>query len=394
MTEVTAPSQSHDKPLGGVLVVSLEQAVAAPLATRHLADLGARVIKIERPEGDFARRYDESVHGQSSHFIWLNHGKESLSLDIKSEQGGAVLRDLLARADVLVSNLAPGALDRLGLGVADLEMINPQLLHCAISGYGPGSTWETRKAYDLILQCETGLTSITGTAKNSAKVGLSIVDISAGMYAVTSILAALYSIRAGAKPSPISISLFDSITEWMSAPILFTRYSGNQPARVGERHATIAPYGPFACADGKVVTIAVQNEREWRILCESVLEEQSLFDDERFTGNALRVRNRVALEKEIDRLIGQQNSDELSKRLDTFKIANGHVNDVAQFLDHPVLDERKRWKKIDTPAGEVEVIRTPFDVGDDTPARSAVPAVGEHTESILAELGYLRKEQV
>lgn len=377
------------QPLRGTLVVSLEQAVAAPLATRHLADLGARVIKIERAGvGDFARGYDESVEGQSSYFLWLNRGKESVTLDVKSDLGRAALRELLVRADVFVSNLGPGAVERLGWHREALMELNPRLVQCTISGYGTGSTWDDRKAYDLLLQCETGLTDVTGSAEQPAKVGISIVDISAGMYAFSGILSSLHAVVAGLTPAPLEISLFDSIVEWMSGPALFTQGSGAAPERVGMRHATIAPYGPFVCEDGQTVTLAIQNEREWAALCAHVLGRADLADDPRFVTNTLRVAHRDVLEPLIASIVSTITSDRLVELLERHRIANGRVNTVAELLHHPVLTERSRWATTITPAGPVEMIRPPFVYTGEAPtALGAVPALGEHTRTVLAELG-------
>ncbi|MFR9805563.1 CaiB/BaiF CoA transferase family protein [Pseudonocardia sp. RS010] len=374
-------------PLHGLTVVSIEQAVAAPFATRQLADLGARVIKVERTDGgDFARGYDTSVHGQSSYFVWLNRGKESLTLDLKSDHGHRVLRALLERADVLVQNLAPGAADRLGLGGPELRERHPGLITCAISGYGSGSTWSDRKAYDLLIQCQAGLVAVTGTAEEPARVGISVADIATGMYAYSGILTALYDRERTGRGHSVDVSLFDSLAEWMSQPAYYTRYGGNPPPRLGTAHATIAPYGTYRAADGRDLLLTIQNEREWARLCTQVLDRPDLVADPRFASGSSRVRNRRELDPVIGEWLAGLDADTAAAVLDRAGIANAGVNSVAEFLDHPVLVERDRWRAVQTPGGVVQGLVPPVRLdGTDAPLRP-VPALGEHTRRILDEL--------
>ncbi len=375
-------------PLEGLTVVSLEQAVAAPFATRQLADLGARVVKVERPgTGDFARGYDETVLGQSSYFVWLNRSKESLALDLKDPRGRAILARLVAGADVFVQNLAPGACERLGLGAEALRGEHPGLIVCEISGYGQDGPWADRKAYDLLVQSETGVVSLTGTAGEVAKVGISIADIAAGMYAFSGILAALYQRKATGEGTRIDVSMFEALSEWMGAPAYYTMYSGTQPARTGAEHATIAPYGPFPTADGGSVVVAVQNEREWASFCELVLGDESLAGDERFAGNPARVRNREALRELVGRRIARLDTGAAEELLHSAGIATAALNSVAAYLDHPVLAGRDRWREVATPRGAVRALLPPAVPGGAEPRMGAVPSVGEHTAQILASLG-------
>jgi len=379
-------------PLDGLTVVALEQAVAAPFATRQLADLGARVVKVERPRvGDFARGYDESVAGQSSFFVWLNRGKESLTLDLKDEMSRRVMSELLAEADVFVQNLAPGATERLGLGAKQLTDSHPSLIVCDVSGYGADGPWSHRKAYDLLMQCETGLVSITGMPGSPAKVGISIADIAAGMYAFSGVLTALVERPKTGHGRALSVSLLDSLGEWMSAPALMTAGSGKAPRPAGLAHASIAPYGPYPTADGTVV-VAVQNEREFAQLAAHVLHQAALITDSRFSSNSARVAHRG----ELDRLIADATShlatDQFMAILDEAGIANARVNDLPGFLDHPQLAARGRWRDVSTPAGSVRCLAPPvtFD-GLELPMRP-VPGLGEHTEQVLTELGLTRED--
>ncbi|WP_461059294.1 CaiB/BaiF CoA transferase family protein [Streptomyces pseudoechinosporeus] len=377
-------------PLTGVTVVSVEQAVAAPFATRQLADLGARVIKVERPgEGDFARRYDTTVDGESSYFVWLNRSKESLTLDLKSQQGRKILEQLLGGADVFVQNLAPGAAARLGLGAADLAERHPSLIPCSISGYGSSGPWANRKAYDLLVQCQTGLVSLTGNEHGAARAGVSVADIAAGMYAYSGILTALYTRATTGVARAVEVSLFEALAEWMSQPAYYTRHGGTQPPRIGTQHATIAPYGAFTAADGKDVLFSIQNEREWVALCERFLERPELVDDPRFATGSDRVAHRDELNAIVAERFGRSDSREVTKLLDEAGIANAGVNDVEEFLAHPVLSARDRWRDVRIPGGgAVPTLLPPVDLAG-TPARmDPVPAVGEHTERILAELGH------
>jgi formyl-CoA transferase len=375
-------------PLDGITVVSLEQAVAAPFATRQLADLGARVIKVERPgAGDFARGYDESVKGLSSYFVWLNRSKESLTLDLKSPQGTAILAELVAGADVFVQNLAPGAVERLGFGAATLAERHPKLVVCSISGYGQDGPWADRKAYDLLVQAETGLVSLTGTPDEVAKVGISVADISAGMYAYSGILTSLYQRAVRGTAPAVEVSLFDSLSEWMGSPAYYTQYGGTQPARVAAQHATIAPYGPFPTADGTVV-MGIQNDREWASFCDVVLSDPELAGDERFARNSSRVANRVALNARISERTERLSTAEFIALLTEARIANSRLNSVADYLAHPVLAERDRWRSVDSPAGPIQALLPPAILSGLEPRMDAVPDVGAHTAQILAELGH------
>ncbi|WP_369215290.1 CaiB/BaiF CoA transferase family protein [Streptomyces flavofungini] len=378
-------------PLAGITVVSLEQAVAAPFATRQLADLGARVIKVERPGGgDFARRYDTTVHGQASYFVWLNRSKESLTLDLKSERGREVLAGLLAKADVFVQNLAPGAADRLGLGAERLQERHPSLIPCTISGWGTDGPWADRKAYDLLVQCQTGLLQLTGTPDEAVRAGISVADIAGGMYAYTGILSALFTRATTGRAPAVEVSLFDALAEWVSQPAYYTRYGGTQPPRVGARHATVAPYGPFTAADGGDVLLSVQNEREWAAFCREFIGRPELADDPRFATGADRVAHREALDAIISVRFGELGADEAAKLLDRAGIANAGVNSVHDFLAHPVLTERGRWQDIEVPGTEepVQALLPPAVLSGVTPRMDPVPDAGEHTDAILAELGH------
>lgn len=377
------------RPLDGITVVSVEQAVAAPFATRQLADLGARVIKVERPgTGDFARGYDESVHGQSSYFVWLNRSKESLSCDLKSPDGLALVERLLAGADVFVQNLAPGAARRLGLDAETLQARFPRLVVCDISGFGSDGPWGARKAYDLLVQCETGLVSVTGTADAAAKAGISVADIAAGMYAYSGILTALFQRERTGVAASLEVSLFEALAEWMGSPAYYTEYSGQQPQRVGIEHATIAPYGPYSAGDGAVVLVAVQNEREWSAFCRTVLGAPDTASDQRFRRNS----DRVAHRSELNALIGQRfaglTGSEVSALLDQADVAHAQVNQVRGMLDHPVLAGRDRWREVQTPGGPIRALLPPASIQGVEPRMDPVPSVGEHTAAILASLGY------
>ncbi|MEV5611213.1 CaiB/BaiF CoA-transferase family protein [Streptomyces sp. NPDC052225] len=376
-------------PLEGITVVSLEQAVAAPFATRQLADLGARVIKVERPgTGDFARGYDETVHGQSSHFVWLNRSKESVTLDVKTPGGREVLARLLTDADVFVQNLAPGAAARLGLSAAELARAHPSLIVCDISGYGADGPWADRKAYDLLVQCETGVVSVTGTPEAPAKVGIAIADIAAGMYAFTGILTALYERRATGTARAVEVSLFEALAEWMGYPAYYTAHSGSQPQRVGAAHATIAPYGPYDAADGKTVLLAIQNEREWASFCAEFLDDASLATDPRFHRNSARVARRAELDAIVAARFAELDAAEAVALLERAKVANARLNTVTDFLAHPVLAGRDRWRDVATPGGPIRALLPPAVLAGVEPRMDAVPGVGEHTESVLKELGY------
>lgn len=376
-------------PLEGITVVSLEQAVAAPFATRQLADLGARVIKVERPEvGDFARGYDETVNGLASHFVWLNRSKESLTLNLKEEGAREVLGRLLKDADVFVQNLAPGAAGRLGLGAGRLREENPRLIHCSISGYGEGGPYTQKKAYDLLVQCEAGLVSITGTPETPSKVGISIADIAAGMYSYSGILATLFRRERTGEGATLEVSMLEALGEWMGFPAYFAGYGGEEPKRSGASHAAIAPYGPFVCGDGEVIFLGIQNEREWKRFCEIVLEQSALAEDERFASNSERVANRDDLHKEIEAIFEELSSGGVIGRLEEAKIANARMRTVRDFLDHPQLEARARWREFGSPVGPLRALLPPATMDDAEPVMAPIPDVGEHTAAILAELGY------
>ena len=377
-------------PFDQLTVVSLEQAVAAPFATRQLADLGARVIKIERPgSGDFARAYDTTVKGLSSYFVWLNRSKESLTLDLKKPGGAEVLEALLARTDVFVQNVAPGAADRLGTSAADLRAKFPRLIVCTMSGYGASGPYANRKAYDLLVQSEVGLLSLTGTPETPSKVGISVADIAAGMYAYSGILTALAARASHGRGASLDVSLFDALAEWMGAPAAYTEHGGASPARTGAHHASIAPYGPVRTRDGAEIFIAIQNPDEWRRLCEDVLGRPELVADARFSTNPLRIRNRAALDEAIGPLIeGSLASGELVDRLDKARIAYARMNSMTDFLAHPQLAARDRWRTVDTPAGPIRALAPPVTIDGAPPRMDAVPALGQHTDAILNELGF------
>jgi itaconate CoA-transferase len=374
-------------PLAGLVVVALEQAVAAPFATRQLADLGARVIKIERAgSGDFARAYDESVLGQSSYFVWLNRGKESIELDVKSERGRQVLAALLAGADVFVQNLAPGAAGRLGLDAGALRARHPRLICCSVSGYGPDGPYAGKKAYDLLVQCEAGLLAITGPAGSPAKAGISVADIAAGMYAFSGVLTALYERERTGEGSSVEVSLLDALGEWMTAPFLYDDYGSRPLQRTGARHATISPYGPYRAADGQVF-LGVQNDREWAVLCQDILGQPGLTADERFATNPARLANDDELTLIIESVLQSWPADEAAARLETAGIANARLRTPAEFAAHPQLAARNRWREVATPAGPVRALLPPATVPGREAAMGAVPALGEHTAAILAEFG-------
>ena len=376
-------------PFDQLTVVSLEQAVAAPFATRQLADLGARVIKIERPgSGDFARAYDTTVKGLSSYFVWLNRSKESLTLDLKRPGAAEILDRLLARADVFVQNVGPGAAGRLGTEAADLHARYPKLIVCSVSGYGSSGPYANRKAYDLLVQSEVGLLSLTGTDAEPAKVGISVADIAAGMYAYSGVLAALYARESHGQGSVIEVSLFDALAEWMSAPAAYTDYGGSAPPRTGAHHASIAPYGPVTTGDGGAVFVAIQNSREWTRFCEDVLRQPDLATDDRFATNPLRVTNRDALNAAIAAVAGGLTAIHLIARLDAAKIAYARMNSMADFLDHPQLAARERWRDVDSPSGPLRALVPPVGIQDAPPRMGAVPALGQHTDTILRELGF------
>ncbi|MEV5704026.1 CaiB/BaiF CoA-transferase family protein [Actinoallomurus sp. NPDC052274] len=375
-------------PLRGVTVVALEQAVAAPFATRQLADLGARVIKIERPgAGDFARGYDETVRGMSSHFVWLNRGKESVVLDVKDPAGRATLHRIVDRADVLVQNLAPGAAERLGLIPDELRRRNPRLITCGISGYGDAGPYRAKKAYDLLVQCEAGVLSVTGTPEEPVKVGISVADIAAGMYAYSGILTALYEREHTGRGTDLSVAMLEALGEWMGYPYYYAAYGGTPPARTGAEHATIAPYGPHRTGDGHQVFIGLQNEREWAALCEHVLRRPELARDARFARNSLRVEHRAELTALIEDAFADATADEAVRRLDEAGIANARLRSMEEFAGHPQLAARDRWRQVGSPVGPVDALLPPVTVAGREPRMGAVPALGEHTAAVLAEFG-------
>jgi itaconate CoA-transferase len=374
-------------PLAGLMVVSLEQAVAAPFATRQLADLGARVIKIERPEaGDFARDYDRAVLGQASYFVWLNRGKESVELDVKSERGQRVLTALLDRADVFVQNLAPGAAARLGLSADTLRARHPRLICCSVSGYGPDGPYAGKKAYDLLVQCEAGLLSVTGTPEVPAKAGISVADIAAGMYAYSGVLTALYERERTGAGTTIEVAMLDALGEWMSQPYLYSVYGGQPPRRTGARHASISPYGPYQVGDGQIF-LGLQNEREWVVLCREVLHQPELADDARFATNTDRVAHDDQLTAVIEAGLASMSADEIGALLDAAGIASARLRTPAEFAAHPQLSARHRWRDVHTPAGPVRALLPPVTSPGREVAMGPVPALGAHTAAVLAELG-------
>jgi crotonobetainyl-CoA:carnitine CoA-transferase CaiB-like acyl-CoA transferase len=383
------------RPLEGITVVALEQVIAGPFATRQLAELGARVIKIERPgSGDSARAYDTTVKGLSSHFVWVNRSKESLALDMKRPAAKEILARLIERADVFLHNLAPGAVDRLGLGSIEVREKHPRLIWCGISGYGPEGPYASKKAYDLLVQCEAGLLSVTGSADSPAKAGIPAADIAAGMYAFTSILAALVRRGRNGEGATIDITMLEALGEWMGFPALFTAYGGTAPPRSGAHHATIVPYGPFKTGDGETVFLSVQNEREFNAFCDRVLKNAALKTDPRFSSSPARFRNREAMHAEIDKVFRGLKAAEIIERLEAADIANARLNDMSQFWRHPQLAARGRWAKVGSPVGELDMLKPPFNLSGFEPRLDPVPALGEHSAAILGELGYSEAEIV
>jgi itaconate CoA-transferase len=383
--------QGNPRPLDGITVISLEHAIAAPFCTRQLADLGARVIKVERPgSGDFARGYDQRVRGMASHFVWTNRSKESIALDLKQQEAQVILDQLLQQADVLVQNLAPGAAARMGLSFETLHKDYPRLIVCDISGYGEGGTYEDKKAYDLLIQSESGFLSVTGNAteEGMAKAGCSIADISAGMYAYTGILSALLLRDRTGQGSRVEISMLESLVEWMGFPMYYAFEGATPPQRTGASHATIYPYGPFPSGDGGTVMIGLQNEREWVQFCELVLKRPELIDDERFSANFKRSDNRQALRAIIVDVFAQLDAATVIERLDAAKIANAQVNDMSGVWEHPQLKARGRWTEVASPAGILPTLLPPASNNTFSPRMAAVPGLGQHSNSLLAELGY------
>jgi itaconate CoA-transferase len=386
-------TQNINRPLAGITVLALEHAIAAPFCTRQLADLGARVIKVERPGGgDFARAYDERVRGLASHFVWTNRSKESLTLDVKHPRGQEVLQRLVAQADVLVQNLAPGAAARLGLSYEALAGAHPSLIVCDISGYGddparPGP-YRDKKAYDLLIQSESGFLSVTGTAQEMAKAGCSIADIAAGMAAYGNILAALLQRGKTGQGCRIDVSMLESMVEWMSFPLYYAFDSAPPPPRAGAAHATIYPYGPFPCGDGKTVMLGLQNEREWQVFCDQVLGQPALAGDARFASNTLRVQAREALRELIVAAFKPHTAEQIAQRLDAAQIANAQARTMHDVWAHPQLAARGRWTQVDTSAGPIPALLAPGIPSQWQPRMDAVPALGEHTDAILTSLGY------
>lgn len=375
--------------LDGITVITLEHAIAAPFCTRQLADLGARVIKVERPGvGDFARAYDDRARGLSSHFAWTNRSKESLTLDVKHAEANAILRKLLEQADVLVQNLAPGAAARLGLSYQALSAAYPRLVVCDISGYGNDGPYRDKKAYDLLIQSESGFLSITGTPEEPAKAGCSVADIAAGMHAYSSILAALIRRGKTGRGSHIDVSMLESMAEWMSFPLYYAMDGAPPPARAGASHATIYPYGPFPAGDGRIVMLGLQNEREWRAFCEKVLQQPGLADDPRFASNAARTAARAALRNIIVEAFSTLTSEQVIGRLEEAQIANAHMNTMHDLWEHPQLKARGRWTEVDSPAGRIPALLPPGAASADAVRIDPIPALGEHTRAILEELGY------
>jgi itaconate CoA-transferase len=377
------------RPLDGVTVVTIEQAVAVPFATRQLADLGARVVKVERPGvGDFARGYDRATKGLSANFAWLNRSKESLTLDLKRPEATEVLTRLLGKADVFAQNLAPGAAERLGLGVESLRAAHPRLIVCGVSGYGSTGPYRDRKAYDLLVQAESGLLSITGTESERAKVPISVADIAAGMYAYSGVLTALFMRERTGSGTAIEVSMLEALGEWMGYPMYYTSDGVRSFPRSGARHAAIAPYGPFAGADGEVVFLGVQSEREWKIFCDVVLNKPELAGDARFDANAKRVANLDTLYQEITAVFERLVSDAIVALLEKAGIAYARLNSVQQFAAHQQLQARDRWAEVGSPVGPLPAMLPPVTMTGVSPRMDPIPDVGQHTEAILDELGY------
>ena len=381
------------RPLDGITIVALEHVIAAPFATRQLADLGARVIKIERPgAGDFARHYDERAKGMSSHFAWVNRSKESLTLDLKQDAALSILKKLLQTADVFVQNLAPGAAVRMGLSPEALQAINPQLIYCNLSGYGEDGPYRDKKAYDLLIQSEAGLLSITGTPDEPSKAGISIADIAAGMYTYTNIMAALLLRQKTGKGSVIDVSMLEALGEWMGYAMYYSTDGASPPPRTGATHATIYPYGPFQAGDGKTIMLGLQNEREWELFCEKVLDQPELAKDPRFEKNFKRNENRIELQQIILDRFASLTSEQVITKLDAAQIANASLNDMHQFWDHEQLKARQRWVSVDSPRGQMPALLPPGVNNAYQYRMDKIPSVGEHTVAILKELGYSDSE--
>ncbi|AXO89948.1 CoA transferase [Pseudomonas parafulva] len=389
-------TQSAPRPLDGITVVSLEHAIAAPFCTRQLADLGARVIKIERPgSGDFARGYDQRVAGLASHFVWTNRSKQSLTLDLKQAEADGILHGLLAKADVLVQNLAPGAAARMGLSFEALHARYPRLIVCDISGYGEGGPYEKKKAYDLLIQSEGGFLSVTGGPgeEQMAKAGCSVADIAAGMYAYTGVLSALLLRDRTGVGSRIDVSMLESLVEWMGYPMYYAYDGAPPPPRAGASHSTIYPYGPFPTGDGGTIMLGLQNEREWQVFCEQVLLDPALASDPRFSANFRRSEHREVLRQIIVDGFATLSLDEVVARLEAAQIANARVNDMHGVWQHPQLAARDRWRQVDSPSGALPSLLPPGRNSAFTPRMDPVPGLGEHSAVILEELGFSRDDQ-
>jgi itaconate CoA-transferase len=381
------------RPLDGITVIALEHAVAAPFATRQLADLGARVIKIERPEvGDFARDYDETVKGMSSHFVWLNRSKESLTLNLKHARAAEILARLLERADVLIQNLAPGAARRLGLGAESVRPKYPRLIVCDLSGYGENGPYASKKAYDLLVQAEAGVLSVTGTEDTPSKVGIAVADIATGMYAYAGILTALYQREKSGKGTRVEATMFEALAEWMGYPIYYTHFGGTAPARTGPDHAAIVPYGCYQTGDGKSIMLGLQNEREWADFCEKVLLEPELAQDPRYDSNSRRVVRRSEINALIAKVFATLTTEQVIERLNAAGIANARMNSPNEVWEHPQLQARDRWREMDSPVGPLATLLPPLTMPDFEPRIDPVPALGEHTDRILSEFGYSSTE--
>jgi itaconate CoA-transferase len=381
------------RPLDGITVIALEHAVAAPFATRQLADLGARVIKIERPKvGDFARAYDETVNGMSSHFVWLNRSKESLTLNLKHARAPEILERLLQRADVLIQNLAPGAAWRLGLDAESVRPKYPRLIVCDLSGYGENGPYASKEAYDLLVQAEAGVLAVTGTDETPSKVGIAVADIATGMYAYSGILTALYQREKSGKGTRIEVTMFEALADWMGYPLYYTHFGGTAPARTGPDHAAIVPYGRYQTGDGKSIMLGLQNEREWAVFCDKVLLEPELAQDPRYDSNSSRVARRSEINALMAKVFVTLTAEELIERLDAAGIANARMNSPDDLWDHPQLKARDRWRPMNSPAGPLPTLLPPLTMADLEPRIDPVPALGEHTERILNEFGYRNEE--
>jgi len=381
------------RPLDGITVVALEQAVAAPFATRQLADLGARVIKIERPKvGDFARDYDQSVKGLSAYFVWLNRSKESLTLDVKHPQATEILSRLIAGADVFIQNLAPGAASRLALDANTLLAKHSRLIVCDLSGYGDSGPYAHKKAYDLLVQSEAGVLAVTGTPETQTKVGISIVDISAGMYAYSGILTALYQREKTGKGTRVEVTMFEALGEWMAHPLYYTHFSGEAPRRSGPDHATIVPYGRFKTGGGANVMLGIQNEREWVVFCEQVLMQPELARDARYDNNTKRTQRRAEVVELIEKVFAGMTAEEVVTKLDAAGIANARINTPEEVWQHPQFKARNRWREMGSPAGPLPTLLPPVTMPEFEARLDPVPAVGEHTDRVLAGLGYSKAE--